>query len=162
MIRARSRRGDRKEWRSLFFFSSRRRHTRSLCDWSSDVCSSDLWLGCLRLLQMQAIPCKDNELRIRVTTRFGWRRDQKTKCWMKKSCMVSSWNLLMEGEYFGIMSSLFCVNPSVLLVFRRQFRYQTILCSPCYKKWQSIKETTTLALCSSNAIFLLNFVQKYE
>src|SRR5438034_9421638 len=28
-----------------FFFSSRRRHTRSLCDWSSDVCSSDLELG---------------------------------------------------------------------------------------------------------------------
>src|SRR5260221_9405846 len=28
----------------VFFFSSRRRHTRSLCDWSSDVCSSDL--GC--------------------------------------------------------------------------------------------------------------------
>src|SRR5260221_9515123 len=27
---------------SVFFFSSRRRHTRSLCDWSSDVCSSDL------------------------------------------------------------------------------------------------------------------------
>src|SRR5438132_5943924 len=26
-----------------FFFSSRRRHTRSLCDWSSDVCSSDLF-----------------------------------------------------------------------------------------------------------------------
>src|SRR5882672_7850209 len=25
-----------------FFFSSRIRHTRSLCDWSSDVCSSDL------------------------------------------------------------------------------------------------------------------------
>src|SRR5262252_7902315 len=28
--------------KSIFFFSSRRRHTRSLCDWSSDVCSSDL------------------------------------------------------------------------------------------------------------------------
>src|SRR5699024_11451193 len=32
-----------------FFFSSRRRHTRSKRDWSSDVCSSDLfhkiWLG---------------------------------------------------------------------------------------------------------------------
>src|SRR5207247_4696377 len=26
-----------------FFFSSRRRHTRSTRDWSSDVCSSDLW-----------------------------------------------------------------------------------------------------------------------
>src|SRR2546430_8946638 len=38
----------------IFFFSSRRRHTRFDCDWSSDVCSSDLiasgrvvrgWLG---------------------------------------------------------------------------------------------------------------------
>src|SRR2546430_10673438 len=28
----------------LFFFSSRRRHTRFDCDWSSDVCSSDLSL----------------------------------------------------------------------------------------------------------------------
>src|SRR5262245_7082171 len=29
----------------FFFFSSRRRHTRCLSDWSSDVCSSDLfWL----------------------------------------------------------------------------------------------------------------------
>src|ERR1039458_4232083 len=27
---------------STFFFSSRRRHTRCLSDWSSDVCSSDL------------------------------------------------------------------------------------------------------------------------
>src|SRR2546428_6165371 len=29
----------------FFFFSSRRRHTRSDRDWSSDVCSSDLWLN---------------------------------------------------------------------------------------------------------------------
>src|SRR5256886_10691098 len=28
----------------FFFFSSRRRHTRFDCDWSSDVCSSDLRL----------------------------------------------------------------------------------------------------------------------
>src|SRR2546429_4420272 len=27
----------------VFFFSSRRRHTRCSRDWSSDVCSSDLW-----------------------------------------------------------------------------------------------------------------------
>src|SRR5262245_63753634 len=32
---------------SLFFFSSRRRHTRCLSDWSSDVCSSDL---CVRYI----------------------------------------------------------------------------------------------------------------
>src|SRR2546430_12467905 len=29
----------------FFFFSSRRRHTRFDCDWSSDVCSSDLKFG---------------------------------------------------------------------------------------------------------------------
>ena len=28
-----------------FFFSSRRRHTRLVSDWSSDVCSSDLAHG---------------------------------------------------------------------------------------------------------------------
>src|SRR5689334_13362550 len=30
----------------FFFFSSRRRHTRWNCDWSSDVCSSDLRVSC--------------------------------------------------------------------------------------------------------------------
>src|SRR5437879_13831215 len=29
----------------MFFFSSRRRHTRYIGDWSSDVCSSDLEAG---------------------------------------------------------------------------------------------------------------------
>src|SRR5437870_11183699 len=29
---------------AVFFFSSRRRHTRWPRDWSSDVCSSDLWI----------------------------------------------------------------------------------------------------------------------
>src|SRR6266478_8930734 len=33
------------EFLSFFFFSSRRRHTRFDCDWSSDVCSSDLELA---------------------------------------------------------------------------------------------------------------------
>src|SRR5690606_39657266 len=34
----------------LFFFSSRRRHTRFSRDWSSDVCSSDLALSFVREL----------------------------------------------------------------------------------------------------------------
>src|SRR5262245_62878045 len=32
----------------FFFFSSRRRHTRCLSDWSSDVCSSDLFANAVR------------------------------------------------------------------------------------------------------------------
>src|SRR2546430_6539199 len=34
----------------FFFFSSRRRHTRFDCDWSSDVCSSDLPRDVLRVV----------------------------------------------------------------------------------------------------------------
>src|SRR5699024_11844385 len=33
----------------FFFFSSRRRHTSSKRDWSSDVCSSDLHSVCLHI-----------------------------------------------------------------------------------------------------------------
>src|SRR5258706_12631325 len=44
----------------FFFFSSRRRHTRLVSDWSSDVCSSDILLlhrarQTLRLAQMMAM-----------------------------------------------------------------------------------------------------------
>src|SRR3990167_9823692 len=41
----------------LLFFSSRRRHTRFDCDWSSDVCSSDLLLG--RLMSC-GVKCLDD------------------------------------------------------------------------------------------------------
>src|SRR2546430_10384708 len=34
--------GTNRRLHTYFFFSSRRRHTRFDCDWSSDVCSSDL------------------------------------------------------------------------------------------------------------------------
>src|SRR3989440_8371101 len=42
--------------RSFFFFSSRRRHTRSDRDWSSDVCSSDLILTQLRAEGYEVAP----------------------------------------------------------------------------------------------------------
>src|SRR5260221_10273739 len=48
----------------FFFFSSRRRHTRSLCDWSSDVCSSDLAVA------------EDAELRALVERRFHFLRQR--------------------------------------------------------------------------------------
>src|SRR5690625_7751161 len=44
----------------LFFFSSRRRHTRWPRDWSSDVCSSDLSTNYLTIpmIPIYCIPCK--------------------------------------------------------------------------------------------------------
>src|SRR2546427_6115033 len=39
----------------FFFFSSRRRHTRFDCDWSSDVCSSDLLEQACATLRTEAV-----------------------------------------------------------------------------------------------------------
>src|SRR5260370_30003040 len=41
---------------SYFFFSSRRRHTRFKCDWSSDVCSSDLRAALSATLALGLVP----------------------------------------------------------------------------------------------------------
>src|SRR5207248_10227976 len=41
---------------AMFFFSSRRRHTRSYGDWSSDVCSSDLHRGIRAADDMVVMP----------------------------------------------------------------------------------------------------------
>src|SRR5699024_8952205 len=40
----------------LFFFSSRRRHTRSKRDWSSDVCSSDLSIWVFPTTSCEVLP----------------------------------------------------------------------------------------------------------
>src|SRR5438093_12645296 len=54
----------------LFFFSSRRRHTRLVSDWSSDVCSSDL--------HQQPEPSTDDSvLRSRARSAIAHRRRQE-------------------------------------------------------------------------------------
>src|SRR5258706_290440 len=65
----------------FFFFSSRRRHTRLVSDWSSDVCSSDLAKGRLqidelemriaRALRQQKLEVENVSLRRQLDARFG-------------------------------------------------------------------------------------------
>src|SRR2546427_7314042 len=50
----------------FFFFSSRRRHTRFDCDWSSDVCSSDLLPASSALAQ-----CTWRRICLRLSCRRG-------------------------------------------------------------------------------------------
>src|SRR2546430_3616087 len=59
----------------FFFFSSRRRHTRFDCDWSSDVCSSDLPGdgGSYARLDEPELQGEDGEHRVRPEQR---RRDR--------------------------------------------------------------------------------------
>src|SRR2546430_2998007 len=46
---------------AFFFFSSRRRHTRFDCDWSSDVCSSDLYSAPIKVVVRLVVWDKDEE-----------------------------------------------------------------------------------------------------
>src|SRR5690606_40520285 len=46
---------------TLFFFSSRRRHTRFSRDWSSDVCSSDLARAARPALLGREVVVRDHE-----------------------------------------------------------------------------------------------------
>src|SRR5947199_6765344 len=69
-----------------FFFSSRRRHTRCLSDWSSDVCSSDLNRFAANAVENAAVggddamnfaaaePQRSEERRVGKECRSGWWR----------------------------------------------------------------------------------------
>src|SRR5258705_8441987 len=55
--------------RSFFFFSSRRRHTRCLSDWSSDVCSSDLSVPISRVWRRCRLTASLKTMQQRLQTR---------------------------------------------------------------------------------------------
>src|SRR5262249_57052718 len=61
---------------STFFFSSRRRHTRLVSDWSSDVCSSDL-------VETSARGAKSKQRRSTVTSTSQGRR--RAPVWPQRS-----------------------------------------------------------------------------
>src|SRR6266513_1548160 len=74
---------------SCFFFSSRRRHTSSNRDWSSDVCSSDL-IGRISIAQATAAfeeqiaallegGARSEERRVGTECRTRWSPDHKQK-----------------------------------------------------------------------------------
>src|SRR5438445_11548899 len=51
----------------FFFFSSRRRHTRYWRDWSSDVCSSDLYFYSAQVEAINRDRLKTNEMLLQNT-----------------------------------------------------------------------------------------------
>src|SRR5690349_25121118 len=83
-----------------FFFSSRRRHTRSLRDWSSDVCSSDLG-------ETQATLAL-GDLRICMVLHDGSRSEERR---VGKECR-DRWKLDDHEEIFNIFNRLFLSSPS--------------------------------------------------
>src|SRR5688500_19125517 len=69
-----------------FFFSSRRRHTRLQGDWSSDVCSSDLFPP--SVLRDSSSPCL---IRLRSTPRTRLTSHFKKSGRMEASDLSEAW-----------------------------------------------------------------------
>src|SRR2546427_2751949 len=86
----------------FFFFSSRRRHTRFDCDWSSDVCSSDL------------PPARTGDLvddyhGTKVPDPYRWLEDvdaPETHAWIEAENRVTDAYLAQIGERDGIRRRL--------------------------------------------------------
>src|SRR5258706_8612232 len=76
-----------------FFFSSRRRHTRLVSDWSSDVCSSDL-----ALLSVPSPLIALVALVLHVTMSAGNESDERTRHAQKCGCKVKCRHPLKIGR----------------------------------------------------------------
>src|SRR5690606_41027704 len=74
-----------------FFFSSRRRHTRFSRDWSSDVCSSDLFRGTIELIDNGFVPSINN------TVGLGFGADiTPNALWIP---VVLQWNFFLSNRW---------------------------------------------------------------
>src|SRR5699024_12180495 len=84
----------------VFFFSSRRRHTRSKRDWSSDVCSSDLPAGgpCPAGVQ-RSNSCRQNAPRFTARPPTPcWTTPHRWTAWCRKPY---SWSMRSEERRVG-------------------------------------------------------------
>src|SRR5262249_57219506 len=73
-----------------FFFSSRRRHTRLVSDWSSDVCSSDLGLSQEAASSPQSAPSRTISLNGCLATLVCAQLDPWHSCSAGNACMLRS------------------------------------------------------------------------
>src|SRR2546427_12448763 len=83
----------------FFFFSSRRRHTRFDCDWSSDVCSSDLDHGehTFELLKSLGERVARGETCYSVVRPVAYRKDVRTLV-LEEAPGTALQQLLREGQ----------------------------------------------------------------
>src|SRR5207249_9446819 len=72
----------------IFFFSSRRRHTRSKRDWSSDVCSSDLSMVLVIVQNLQVHGRSDNALNMGQQLTAHLLREAGKRCTLAVICVV--------------------------------------------------------------------------
>src|SRR2546430_3885710 len=98
-----------------FFFSSRRRHTRFDCDWSSDVCSSDLQPG------RQSAQRSNTAM---LSTWAVWRSEEHTSELQSQSNLVC--RLLLEKKK-NFSDYLAAVRQTVLDGFRHPSPFGSLI-----------------------------------
>src|SRR2546430_4321099 len=86
-----------------FFFSSRRRHTRFDCDWSSDVCSSDLCTRKRSRASARCCPCSK-----------PWRKQANPCWWWLKRSRARHWpqdrkSTRLNSSHSQISYAVFCL-----------------------------------------------------
>src|SRR5690625_5427434 len=79
----------------VFFFSSRRRHTRWPRDWSSDVCSSDLPFS----VYIDAEPAQDNKVLLEKEQLAYGEHGQTVRVLQKKLAALSYYQDDIDGQY---------------------------------------------------------------
>src|SRR2546430_14464638 len=84
----------------FFFFSSRRRHTRFDCDWSSDVCSSDLQHFLLDVLLVNTCAGRDHAEQ-KVLSRLG-----ELKVYKRRDTEIGRASCRERGEISVVAVSL--------------------------------------------------------
>src|SRR5699024_11431931 len=103
---------------TLFFFSSRRRHTRSKRDWSSDVCSSDLCYP-VKKVDMVMVHYLVTRKRPRIVDAID--NDVVKRRGMNETFYFCQ--SITEGGY------LFSTSVSCLFTSRESIDSQTVVCS---------------------------------
>src|SRR5437879_11334703 len=87
-----------------FFFSSRRRHTRYIGDWSSDVCSSDLDApgllgGGIGAGHDPSLPKCRGVMAAKKEDKLGWRAsDRSEERRVGKECRARGWRNMVRAN----------------------------------------------------------------
>src|SRR2546430_12456744 len=99
----------------VFFFSSRRRHTRFDCDWSSDVCSSDL--DCLMVLTRRELSKEAEFLVLRHENAVLRRQIRRVRYLPADRLWLAALSRLIPRHRWG---EVFAVTPATLLAWHRR------------------------------------------
>src|SRR5688572_31069313 len=101
----------------FFFFSSRRRHTRFDCDWSSDVCSSDLGFN------IKLVKCGGLTPALRMA-RHGRALGVKTMvgCMLETSALIAAGAVVADRKSTRLNSSHSQISYAVFCLKKKKTR----------------------------------------